>query len=99
MYAGGGTSVQIDAGVEDSVENMCNYIIQEVGDVVSKETVRRFCKESPSSIEWLKERGVQFKFTWTKRDTVLPNTTASLLIQARKLKIGYDSRAIERSVN
>ena len=34
VYAGGGTSVQKGAGVEDTVENMFNYIKQEAQGVV-----------------------------------------------------------------
>ena len=60
VYAGGGTSVQKGAGVEDTVENMFNYIKQEAQGVVSDETLRAFCEQSPGMIEWLKENGVGF---------------------------------------
>lgn len=60
VYAGGGTSIQQEAGVEDSVENMFNYIKQEAKGVVSDETLREFCEQSPGMIEWLKENGVPF---------------------------------------
>ena len=46
FYAGGGTPIQNAAGVEDSPENMFNYLIQETGDIVSKETLKRFCDTS-----------------------------------------------------
>lgn len=61
VYAGGGTSIQKEAGVEDSPENMFNYVKQEAQGVVSDETLKRFCEQSPGMIEWLKENGVQFK--------------------------------------
>ena len=35
FYAGGGTSIQKEAGVEDTKENMYNYLVQEVGNVVN----------------------------------------------------------------
>ena len=60
VYAGGGTSVQKGAGVEDTVENMFNYIKQEAQGVVSDDTLRDFCEQSPGMIEWLKENGVGF---------------------------------------
>lgn len=60
VYCGGGTSVQKEAGVEDSVENMFNYIKQEAQGVVSDETLMEFCKQSPGMVEWLKENGVGF---------------------------------------
>ena len=34
FYAGGGTPIQLAAGVNDSPENMFNYLIQETGDIV-----------------------------------------------------------------
>ena len=39
-YAGGGTPIQIAAGVEDSAKNMFNYLIQETGDIVKKSTLK-----------------------------------------------------------
>lgn len=60
VYCGGGTSVQKEAGVEDSPENMFNYMKQEAQGVVSDETLMRFCEESPGMVEWLKENGVEF---------------------------------------
>ena len=48
FYAGGGTSIQKEAGVEDSIDNMYNYLKQEVGDVVKYDTLRKFCNALPS---------------------------------------------------
>lgn len=60
VYAGGGTVVQREAGVEDSVDNLYAYLRTEVEDAVSDETLRRFCEQSPASIDWLIEHGVRF---------------------------------------
>lgn len=73
VYAGGGTSTQREAGVEDSIDNMYRYLKQEVGDVVSDATIRRFCEESPASIEWLKDKGVIFVGTVCPYKTSYPN--------------------------
>lgn len=72
VYAGGGTSVQQEGGVEDTIDNMFDYLKQEVGSAVSEETLRRFCEESPASIEWLKERGVKFQGTVCPYKTSYP---------------------------
>ncbi len=61
IYAGGGTRFQKDAGVEDSVENMFNYLKLECTDAVTPETLRRFCDESASNIDWLVGHGLQFE--------------------------------------
>ena len=60
VYAGGGTSTQREAGIEDSPEAMLAYLSQEVGGAVSPSTLKRFCDESPAMIEWLKSHAVPF---------------------------------------
>lgn len=60
VYAGGGTAIQREAGVADTPEAMFDYLSQEVGDVVSPATLRRFCDESVGMIDWLARRGVPF---------------------------------------
>lgn len=60
FYAGGGTHIQAEAGVEDSVENMYRYLSMEVQDAVSDETLRDFCQTSASTVQWLTDRGVPF---------------------------------------
>jgi len=60
FYAGGGTRIQREAGVEDSPDNMFNYLRQETGDAVGEETLRRFCNESSENLDWLEAQGVPF---------------------------------------
>lgn len=59
-YAGGGTHIQTEAGVEDSVDNMHRYLSMEVQDAVSDETLRHFCETSAANVRWLTDRGVPF---------------------------------------
>lgn len=59
-YAGGGTGIQRQAGVEDSPENMYRYLQQEVRDAVSEQTLREFCEQSPENFDWLVAQGVPF---------------------------------------
>ncbi|WP_036527377.1 FAD-binding protein [Nocardia sp. CNY236] len=73
VYAGGGTSVQRAAGVEDTPEAMYAYLEREVGDVVSPQTLRRFVAESPALIEWLKQHGVPFDAALCPYKTSYPN--------------------------
>ena len=46
FYAGGGTPIQHAAGVEDTPENMFNYLIQETGDIIKESTLKKFCETS-----------------------------------------------------
>src|SRR5690242_2371829 len=50
FYAGGGTTIQRQAGVEDSPEEMFKYLRLETQGVVSDETLRRFCDESAATV-------------------------------------------------
>lgn len=59
-YAGGGTSIQREAGVHDDPELMEAYLTTEVGDVVAPETLRAFCEQSPANLEWLRSHGAPF---------------------------------------
>jgi len=61
VYAGGGTSIQRRAGIEDSPDQMYAYLEKEVGDAVSPATLRRFCEDSPAMIDWLADHGVPFE--------------------------------------
>ena len=72
-YAGGGTSIQQDAGETDSVEEMFKYLQIEVGGVVSDETLWRFCKESVPTMDWLIGHGVKFNSNvWKKKCSYPP---------------------------
>ncbi|GAA5048484.1 FAD-binding protein [Nocardia callitridis] len=73
IYAGGGTSVQHEAGVLDSPEAMFAYLEREVGDVVAPETLRRFVDESPALIDWLRGHGVPFEASLCPYKTSYPN--------------------------
>ncbi|WP_257013246.1 FAD-binding protein [Rhodococcus sp. ACPA4] len=63
IYAGGGTRYQQAAGVQDSPQNMFNYLRQEANGVVSDETLRHFCETSPAMVDWLEQQGAQFQGT------------------------------------
>lgn len=61
IYYAGDTRHQREAGYQDSAENMYNYLIHEVGDAVRPETVRKFCEDSATNLEWLEKHGVRFE--------------------------------------
>ncbi|MCB9506979.1 MAG: FAD-binding protein [Myxococcales bacterium] len=61
VYAGGGTQIQTDAGVTDSVDAMFGYLQLEVAGVVSDPTLREFCERSVENLDWLREHGVPFE--------------------------------------
>lgn len=73
IYAGGGTWVQREAGIDDSADAMYTYLRAEVGDSVRPETLRRFVDGSPAMIDWLTERGVPFEASVCPYKTSYPN--------------------------
>ncbi len=73
VYAGGGTSVQAEAGVQDNPENMFNYLIQETGDAVCEDTLRQFCDDSADNLEWLRTLGVPFEASLCPFKTSYPS--------------------------
>lgn len=58
-YAGGGTRPQKEGGIDDSVEDMFQYLRAE-GVPVSDATLRRFCEQSSANIDWLEKHGVRY---------------------------------------
>ncbi|CRZ16809.1 FAD-binding protein [Mycolicibacterium neworleansense] len=73
IYAGGGTWVQRQAGVEDNADAMYAYLQAEIGDAVRPETLRRFVDGSPAMIDWLTEHGVPFEASVCPYKTSYPN--------------------------
>ena len=68
IYAGGGTALQKEAGVQDTPENMFNYLKMEVGNIVSDECLKDFCNQSAPTISWMQSHGVDLRATlWSKK--------------------------------
>ena len=57
----GGTQLQKDLGIEDSVENMYNYIAKATGPNADPDLIRTFCDSSPELYDWLVSHGVAFE--------------------------------------
>ena len=72
-YAGGGTAIQRRAGVEDSPENMFNYLQHETGDAVSEQTLREFCQHSTDNFDWMTRQGVPFDASTCPYKTSYPS--------------------------
>ena len=71
-YAGGGTSIQKEAGFEDDAENMYNYLQHEVQGAVSDETLKDFCDKSVDNFDWMVKNGVPFQASYCDFKTSYP---------------------------
>jgi 3-oxo-5alpha-steroid 4-dehydrogenase len=73
VYMGGGTRAQREAGLEDTPENMANYLSFETGNIVRGDTVRRFAEASAHFQDWLEKYGARFGGPATEEKTSYPN--------------------------
>tara|TARA_Y100000385_G_C13060864_1_gene624331 strand:+ start:58 stop:1764 length:1707 start_codon:yes stop_codon:yes gene_type:complete len=92
-YAGGGTPIQLAAGVKDSPENMFNYLIQETANIVKESTLRKFCDTSAENTQWLMDNGVQFDSSYYKIKTSYPGAGYFLYHSDNSLVPSYMEKA------
>jgi 3-oxo-5alpha-steroid 4-dehydrogenase len=93
FYAGGGTHIQKEAGVEDTVENMYRYLSMEVQDAVSEETLRDFCETSADNVKWMTEHGVPFLPNLCPVKTSYPTNEYHLYYSGNETFPPYSERA------
>lgn len=98
IYAGGGTDLQKRLGIEDSPENMFNYLRNETQGIVSDETLRRFCENSADNLRWLQKHGLQFGGDVFTEKTTYPVDGYSLYFSGNELDPKYrqDSEPVAR---
>lgn len=72
LYAGGGTRVQRECGIDDSPQAMADYLQKEVGDLLARETVQRYAERSADMLEWLEQYGVHFAGPLAKKKASYP---------------------------
>jgi len=72
LYAGGGTRVQKELGIEDTPEEMFRYLQLETQGVVRADTLRRFCEESTGTVDWLTQLGAKFGGPYWPQKTSYP---------------------------
>jgi len=94
IYAGGGTMIQNEAGVQDTPENMFQYLQCEVKDAVSKESLQQFCLQSPELIQWLEVQGVRFEPTLYPNKTSYPPNRYHLYYSGNELLHPYNQIAL-----
>lgn len=92
FYAGGGTSVQQELGIDDTPEMMYDYLALEVKDVVKPETLKRFCDGSVADFNWLKSHGVKFGNTYYPHKTFYPPSGYFLYHSDSSLAASYQAK-------
>ncbi|MFK7978331.1 MAG: FAD-dependent oxidoreductase [Halioglobus sp.] len=61
IYFGGGTPTQIACGVEDTLEDMFQYMVRTCGPSVEEERVRLYVDNNLEHYDWLLAQGMEFK--------------------------------------
>jgi 3-oxo-5alpha-steroid 4-dehydrogenase len=92
VYMGGGTRAQLEAGVEDTPENMASYLAYETGNIVRFDTVQRFARASVRFQDWLESYGARFGGPATTDKTSYPDE-ASLYFSGNELTVPARQRA------
>lgn len=93
IYAGGGTAIQKEAGIEDTPENMFNYLKMEIGDIVSEACLRDFCEQSAPTIDWMRSHDVDLRATYWPKKTSYPAPEYFLYHSDNSLVPSYAARA------
>lgn len=92
-YGGGGTRYQQEAGIEDTVQAMYDYLKLEVADAVRDETLLDFCRTSSANIEWLSAHGVRFGSTVSPVKTSYPGKGYFLYYSGNEAQADYADHA------
>ncbi|HKS45753.1 MAG TPA: FAD-binding protein [Amycolatopsis sp.] len=85
VYAGGGTVHQKEAGYDDSVQAMFDYLRLETADAVSDDTLGRFCAQSVENLNWLAGHGVPFQGSMSPIKTSYPTNDYYLYYSGSEL--------------
>lgn len=93
MYAGGGTRHQRAVGVEDSADNMFEYLRVQVGGVVAEPTLRRFCDDSVANLDWLERHGVRYGGKFYREKNSFPGGEWGLYHSGNEAYWPYNERA------
>ncbi|MET0369789.1 MAG: FAD-binding protein [Sphingobium sp.] len=89
VYSGGGTRVQKDLGIADSVDNLIQYMTYEAGQVRKPSTIARFANRSASMIDWLEARGVSYGGPLETRKTSYPPASKFLYYSGNEVAPAY----------
>jgi len=93
VYSGGGTRVQKALGIEDTPDNLAEYLTYEANEVRRPSTIRRFAERSASMIDWLEERGVAYGGPLETRKTSYPPADKFLYYSGNEVAPAYATAA------
>jgi 3-oxo-5alpha-steroid 4-dehydrogenase len=93
LYAGGGTSHQKAAGVEDTPEEMFKYLSMETKGCVEESTLKEFCDTSNETLMWLEKQNVPFEGSLCPYKTSYPTNKHRLYYSGNETVEQYSRNA------
>ena len=78
IYMGGGTRVQRAVGVDDTVEDMVQYLLANTPEP-DEVKIRLYCEESVAHFDWLVAHGVPFEDSYHREKNVVQMTAECLI--------------------
>jgi 3-oxo-5alpha-steroid 4-dehydrogenase len=93
IYAGGGTSHQKAAGVEDTPEEMYKYLSMETKGCVEDSTLKEFCDTSNETVMWLEKQNVPFEGSLCPYKTSYPTNKHRLYYSGNETVEQYSKSA------
>ncbi|WP_418791284.1 FAD-dependent oxidoreductase [Phosphitispora sp. TUW77] len=93
IYLGGGTALQKECGLEDSVENMYNYLSAAMGHSADKDKIKLYCEKSVETYDWLVSLGVPFKPTYTEDKVIICYDDTGLYYTGNETNYPYNTFA------
>jgi 3-oxo-5alpha-steroid 4-dehydrogenase len=94
IYLGGGTSLQIACGFQDSPENMAAFLRNALGPGADDDRVQAYCEGSPDHFEWLVSIGVPFKASFCDEPNRESADDAGLLFSGGEDAYPFDELAV-----
>lgn len=79
IYVGGGSSVQRDAGFDDSVEDLAAYLKAAGGPCADAAKCDLYAQESVAHFEWLKAQGVPYRGNYLPGKVIEPVDDSTLI--------------------
>ncbi|MBW2712524.1 MAG: FAD-dependent oxidoreductase [Deltaproteobacteria bacterium] len=93
FYFGGGTPIQKACGFEDDKEEMFKYLMLASGKNADEAKVRLYCEENLEHFDWVVGLGVEFKESYHKEKTTLPENDDCLCYSGNELAYPFLSHA------
>lgn len=93
MYLGGGTEIQKACGIEDSTEDMYQYLMMTGGPNADEAKTCLYVDSAADHLQWMKGQGIEYKNSFVKERIVEPQTDDCLLLSGSEESWPFSEKA------